>query len=243
MKDRHAITVQWFSLHLAGRPDPDWDSLPDGMTVVESTRHSRKLKTGALAGNRFIIVLRDCLDDPGAVKVHCAITAPGLGAMDFRDAVLRRSDAMRTRGVPNYFGEQRFGHGGGNVAARVRCFPGAGACATASKEASIYRLRAVICSMKWLENACWRELGRGHGRRRDDPECTRSFCAGLSMTPSLRRLAEGRHPSERAALGARGVATRAATRAAGAGSGRMNIRTLHAAGSRPDWTRSGVRCV
>ena len=106
MKDRHAITVQWFSLLLTGRPDPDWGSLPEGMTVVESTRHSRKLKTGALAGNRFIIVLHDCLGD--------------------RDAVLRRGEEIRTQGVPNYFGEQRFGHGGGNVVAARAMFAGSG---------------------------------------------------------------------------------------------------------------------
>jgi tRNA pseudouridine13 synthase len=109
MKDRHAITVQWFSLHLVGRPDPDWNSLPDGMTVVESARHSRKLKTGALAGNRFVIILRDCSD--GSL-IH------------YRDGVLRRGDEIRTRGVPNYFGEQRFGHGGGNVDAARAMFAG-----------------------------------------------------------------------------------------------------------------------
>ena len=111
MKDRHAITVQWFSLHLAGRPDPDWGSLPDGMEVVESTRHSRKLKTGALAGNRFIIVLRDCSD--GSL-IH------------YRDALLRRGEEIRKQGVPNYFGEQRFGHGGGNIAAARAMFAGSG---------------------------------------------------------------------------------------------------------------------
>mgnify|MGYP001617928887 CR=1 FL=1 len=111
MKDRHAITVQWFSLLLTGRPDPDWGSLPEGMTVVESTRHSRKLKTGALAGNRFIIALRDCSD--GSL-IH------------YRDAVLRRGEEIRTQGVPNYFGEQRFGHGGGNIAAARAMFAGSG---------------------------------------------------------------------------------------------------------------------
>ena len=139
MKDRHAITVQWFSLHLAGRPDPDWDSLPDGMTVVESTRHSRKLKTGALAGNRFVIVLRDCLGDPGAVKVHCANNGAWIGAMDFHDAVLRSSEAMRTRGVPNYFGEQRFGYGGGNVASARAMFAGSGSVREAASGTSLSR--------------------------------------------------------------------------------------------------------
>jgi tRNA pseudouridine13 synthase len=104
MKDRHAVTVQWFSLHLAGRADPDWGSLPDGMMVLESLRHSRKLKTGALSGNRFVIVLRDCQGD--------------------RAGALRRGDEIRTCGVPNYFGEQRFGHGGGNVDAARALFAG-----------------------------------------------------------------------------------------------------------------------
>ncbi len=117
MKDRHAITVQWFSLHLAGRVDPDWSSLPDGMSVIESTRHSRKLKTGALAGNRFDIVLRDCQGE--------------------RDALLHRGDEIRMRGVPNYFGEQRFGHGGGNVDAARAMFSG-DAIPRDRKQAGIY---------------------------------------------------------------------------------------------------------
>jgi tRNA pseudouridine13 synthase len=117
MKDRHAITVQWFSLHLAGRPDPDWGSLPAGMTVDESIRHSRKLKTGALSGNRFVIVLRDCQGDQAAVR--------------------QRGEQIRIRGVPNYFGEQRFGHGGGNVAAARAMFAGSSQ-ARDRKQAGIY---------------------------------------------------------------------------------------------------------
>jgi tRNA pseudouridine13 synthase len=63
MKDRHAITVQWFSLHLPGRGDPEWQGLPEGVEIVEAIRHTRKLKTGALAGNCFELVLRDCAGD------------------------------------------------------------------------------------------------------------------------------------------------------------------------------------
>jgi tRNA pseudouridine13 synthase len=104
MKDRHAVAVQWFSLYLPGRRDPDWGTLPDGMTLIEGTRHTRKLKTGALSGNRFEIVLRNCQGD--------------------RAATLHRSTEIRTRGVPNYFGEQRFGHGGGNIAEARALFAG-----------------------------------------------------------------------------------------------------------------------
>jgi tRNA pseudouridine13 synthase len=95
MKDRHAVTVQWFSLHLPGRIDPDFAGLPPGVEIREAARHTRKLKTGGLGGNRFVIVLRDCLGD--------------------RETVTRRVEAIRARGVPNYFGEQRFGRAGDNV--------------------------------------------------------------------------------------------------------------------------------
>lgn len=95
MKDRHAVTVQWFSLHLAGRADPDWQGLPDGMQVLAAVRHTRKLKTGALEGNCFAITLRDCRGDAEALQA--------------------RLDEIRRQGVPNYFGEQRFGHDAENI--------------------------------------------------------------------------------------------------------------------------------
>jgi len=104
MKDRNAVTTQWFSLHLAGRPDPDWRGLPEGIDVLEAVRHPRKLKTGALTGNCFTLVLRDCRGDPQA--------AP------------QRIEAIRRDGVPNYFGEQRFGRDGANVAHALAMFAG-----------------------------------------------------------------------------------------------------------------------
>ncbi len=96
MKDRNAVTVQWFSLHLPGRPDPSWSELPGGIEVLESARHTRKLKTGVLAGNCFTLVLRECVGDA--------------------QALASRVQAIAARGVPNYFGEQRFGHDGDNIA-------------------------------------------------------------------------------------------------------------------------------
>lgn len=95
MKDRHALTVQWFSLHLAGRADPDWQGLPAGMQVLEAVRHTRKLKTGALESNCFVLTLRDCQGDAEALHA--------------------RLETIRQHGVPNYFGEQRFGRDGENI--------------------------------------------------------------------------------------------------------------------------------
>jgi tRNA pseudouridine13 synthase len=97
MKDRHAVTAQWFSIHTPGRNDePDWrGKLPEGIEVLEAKRHARKLKTGALEGNRFVITLRECVGERAVLE--------------------RRLAEIRASGVPNYFGEQRFGRGGENV--------------------------------------------------------------------------------------------------------------------------------
>ena len=96
LKDRHAVTRQAFTVQLAGKPDPDWSAFPhEEVKVLASTRHKRKLKRGALRGNRFVLVLRDVVGD-----------------RERAEAVLQ---AIASRGVPNYFGEQRFGREGGNV--------------------------------------------------------------------------------------------------------------------------------
>lgn len=105
MKDRHAVTRQTFSVQLAGRPDPDWSVFPHAeVKVLAATRHSRKLKRGALRGNRFVLVLRE---------VH--------GEHAVADRVLQQ---IAARGVPNYYGEQRFGREGGNVAQARAMFGG-----------------------------------------------------------------------------------------------------------------------
>jgi tRNA pseudouridine13 synthase len=96
MKDRNALTRQTFSVHLPGKPDPDWSALEhDEFRVLDARRHRRKLQRGALKGNAFRIVLRDVSGDVAAVE--------------------QRLDAIRRFGVPNYFGEQRFGRDGDNI--------------------------------------------------------------------------------------------------------------------------------
>lgn len=105
LKDRHAVTTQWFSVGLEGRPEPDWTALQaEGVEVLAVTRHPRKLRRGTHRGNRFRIRLR---------------------AVDVPLEVLRqRLAVIAGRGVPNYFGPQRFGRDGGNVAAARRMLAG-----------------------------------------------------------------------------------------------------------------------
>lgn len=105
LKDRHAVTTQRFTVHLPGREPPDIATLEgDGLRVLGHARHARKLPRGALAGNRFELVLR--------------------GVQGEADAIDARLQAIAARGVPNYFGEQRFGHGAGNVGEALAMFAG-----------------------------------------------------------------------------------------------------------------------
>jgi tRNA pseudouridine13 synthase len=96
LKDRHAITRQWFSIHLPKGEAPDLTLLqhPE-FKVLGQSRHLKKLRPGDLRGNRFRIVLRDVTGDRDAIEANLA--------------------AVASLGVPNYFGAQRFGHDGGNV--------------------------------------------------------------------------------------------------------------------------------
>jgi tRNA pseudouridine13 synthase len=106
MKDRHAVTRQTFSVHLPGKRDPDWMSLRDDeFHVLDVARHRRKLPRGVLKGNAFRIVVRDAAGDV--------------------DAVAARIDTIRREGVPNYFGEQRFGSDGRNLERARALFGGA----------------------------------------------------------------------------------------------------------------------
>lgn len=102
LKDRHAITRQWFTLHLKNiDPEVCKQWAENGWRVLNATRGRRKLRRGGLRGNRFIITVRD---------VHGE-----------RDAIEERLRLVATRGVPNYFGEQRFGHDNlANAEAMVR---------------------------------------------------------------------------------------------------------------------------
>ncbi len=111
LKDKYALTSQWFSVQLPGRESPDWSQLEsDQLQVLASTRHSRKLQRGALSHNCFSIRLRDvsALED-------------GVDCFALLD---QRCKEISISGVPNYFGRQRFGRGLNNLNAAIEMFAG-----------------------------------------------------------------------------------------------------------------------
>ena len=103
LKDRRAVTRQWFSLRLAGRRDPETSDLAgEGFKVLRALRGKRKLQRGMLVGNRFVIRVRDFAGDA-----------------ERAETVLRR---LAADGFPNYFGPQRFGRDNGNLHGAAEVF-------------------------------------------------------------------------------------------------------------------------
>jgi tRNA pseudouridine13 synthase len=98
LKDRHAVTTQHFTVRRPNRDGTDWAAFnAEGVRIIDSHRHNRKLRHGAHTGNRFRILAR----------------GDGLGR--HAEALHERWAAVAALGVPNYFGDQRFGRDGGNL--------------------------------------------------------------------------------------------------------------------------------
>jgi tRNA pseudouridine13 synthase len=105
MKDRHAVTRQWFSVRRPGGTPANWSALEvEGVSILEVSRNSRKLRRGAHAGNQFRILIRDLEGSLGKLDEYAA--------------------KIHEQGVPNYFGEQRFGHDGRNLQLAEAFFAG-----------------------------------------------------------------------------------------------------------------------
>ena len=96
LKDRQALTRQWFSIQLPGKADPDLSAAEnDTLRILKSGRHRRKLQRGAHSANGFTLRLTGLEAD--------------------HDALDQRLESIKRSGIPNYFGAQRFGYQGGNL--------------------------------------------------------------------------------------------------------------------------------
>lgn len=97
LKDRHAITEQWLSVHLPGGNIPDFSAFMaqhPQIEILHATRHNKKLRPGDLSGNDFEITLTEVTDV---------------------EDIITRLEKIKHGGVPNYFGAQRFGNDGNNL--------------------------------------------------------------------------------------------------------------------------------
>ena len=105
LKDRHAIATQWFSVWLPGKSEPDWAAFStENIKVLANIRHARKLKRGVLSGNRFKITVREWQGDQART--------------------IKQLELIKTHGIANYYGEQRFGNLGQNVYQALAMFRG-----------------------------------------------------------------------------------------------------------------------
>lgn len=96
MKDRRGECSQWFSLPRSANLEGSLATLDSGNLKIQRTvANDRKLKIGTHAANRFAIRLRQCVGE--------------------REAFEQRLRALAERGVPNYFGAQRFGRNMSNI--------------------------------------------------------------------------------------------------------------------------------
>jgi len=95
LKDKHARTSQWLSLHLPGKSLPAPKSAVDGYRILRQARHHRKLRPGTHKFNAFELCLREVNKLP--------------------DQTIAQIKLITRQGFANYFGAQRFGRRQDNV--------------------------------------------------------------------------------------------------------------------------------
>lgn len=109
-KDRHGVTRQWLSV-------PRWpqeraaELEMDGVRILQVEAGNARLRLGELSGNRFRIRVR------------------GVANQLVTEARRRLAEA-EAHGMPNRFGDQRFGHGGNNVERGLAVLRGEGGGST-----------------------------------------------------------------------------------------------------------------
>jgi tRNA pseudouridine13 synthase len=90
---------------LPGKSDPCWDNFnSENIIILQAIRHNKKLQRGVLVGNEFTLIIRDWQGDRGQTEAILA--------------------AIKTQGLANYFGEQRFGINGQNINQALAMFQG-----------------------------------------------------------------------------------------------------------------------
>jgi tRNA pseudouridine13 synthase len=129
LKDRQAVTRQWVSV-----PASAESTLPqlegEGIRVLRASRHTNKLRPGHLHGNRFRILVRNV----------------GSAVQTLVEPILER---IRSHGLPNFFGPQRFGREGETLALGMTMLRGE---RPAKRPSPFLRKLALSAAQSWLFN-------------------------------------------------------------------------------------------
>lgn len=105
LKDKRAVTRQWFSVYLPAGNEPAWHALEtENIRLLKHTRHRAKLRRGAISANHFMLVVRAL---EGDIK-----------------SIHEKLEIVKALGVPNYFTEQRFGRDNSNIQQAIDLFAG-----------------------------------------------------------------------------------------------------------------------
>lgn len=125
LKDRHALTTQWFSLRIPKKQLPESEFAPvdigenETVTILAQHWHNKKLNRGTHRANQFIITLRDI----EFAEVAMDTSAQDLSAQqNTKNSVEQHLVNISKSGIPNYFGPQRFGHNGNNIREALALF-------------------------------------------------------------------------------------------------------------------------
>ena len=128
LKDRHAVTRQWFSVRQNLKTIPDWPRFDSpNVRILRQQRHSRKLKRGTHQANRFRLRIVDIEGELSRVEENL--------------------ERIRVMGFANYFGEQRFGR------ARQNLFQGTDMLLAGKKIKNRFQRSMALSAIRsWLFN-------------------------------------------------------------------------------------------
>lgn len=125
LKDKNAVTTQWFSIPMPIKAEPDIKGFNfESIKAIEAVRNNKKLKRGVIKSNYFEIVIRDLYGDLSEIE--------------------KRINQIKERGVPNYFGVQRFGRNENNLENAEKLFAGKLKCSRNKKSIYISAARSFL---------------------------------------------------------------------------------------------------